>query len=131
MTMDDAARLAEERLAEALPRRWRHVRSVARRARWVAKELALPDDLVIALRPTALQVGVCFVCPPVLLRDLHSPVVLARKWHGFSCDWLSIDCQGAVDCQLGNECRTGLTSAGAGRRRMGLPVSIRETHSAT
>jgi HD superfamily phosphodiesterase len=48
MTTDDAARLAEERLAEALPRRWRHVRSVARRARWVAKELALPDDLVTA-----------------------------------------------------------------------------------
>ena len=48
MTIDDAARLAEERLAEALPRRWRHVRSVARRARWVAKELALPDDLVTA-----------------------------------------------------------------------------------
>ena len=48
MTIDDAARLAEERLAEALPGRWRHVRSVARRARWVAKELALPDDLVTA-----------------------------------------------------------------------------------
>jgi predicted HD phosphohydrolase len=48
MTTDDAARLAEERLAEALPRRWRHVRSAARRARWVAKELALPDDLVTA-----------------------------------------------------------------------------------
>ena len=48
MTIDDAARLAEERLAESLPRRWRHVRSVARRARWVAKELALPDDLVTA-----------------------------------------------------------------------------------
>jgi HD superfamily phosphodiesterase len=48
MTIDDAARLAEERLAEVLPRRWRHVRSVARRARWVAKELALPDDLLTA-----------------------------------------------------------------------------------
>jgi HD superfamily phosphodiesterase len=48
MTTDDAARLAEERLAEALPRRWRHVRSVARRAKWVGKELALPDDLVAA-----------------------------------------------------------------------------------
>ena len=35
-------------LAEALPRRWRHVRSVARRARWVAKELSLSDDLVAA-----------------------------------------------------------------------------------
>src|SRR5215831_202508 len=48
MTTDDAARLAEERLAESRPRRWRHVRSVARRARWVAKELALPDELVTA-----------------------------------------------------------------------------------
>jgi HD superfamily phosphodiesterase len=48
MTVDDAARLAEERLAEAVPRRWRHAGPVARRARWVAKELALPDDLVTA-----------------------------------------------------------------------------------
>jgi hypothetical protein len=32
----------------ALPRRWRHVRSVARRARWVATALSLPDDLVAA-----------------------------------------------------------------------------------
>src|SRR5690242_10688544 len=35
-------------LAETLPRRWRHVRSVARRARWVAKQLSLPEDLVAA-----------------------------------------------------------------------------------
>ena len=35
-------------LAEALPRRWRHVRSVARRARWVAGKLSLSDDLVAA-----------------------------------------------------------------------------------
>src|SRR5690348_5857742 len=46
--VDEAAELARTKLAEALPRRWRHVRSVARRARWVAKELALPDDLVTA-----------------------------------------------------------------------------------
>jgi hypothetical protein len=46
--VDDAAGLAEAMLAEALPRRWRHVRSVARRARWVAKQLALPEDLVAA-----------------------------------------------------------------------------------
>jgi hypothetical protein len=43
--VDGAACLAEEKLAVPLPRRWRHVRSVARRARLVAKELALPDDL--------------------------------------------------------------------------------------
>jgi HD domain len=43
-----AAALAETKLAAALPRRWRHVRSAARRARWVAKTLSLPDDLVAA-----------------------------------------------------------------------------------
>jgi len=48
MDVDDAAELAGTMLAEALPRRWRHVRSVARRARWVAKELSLSDDLVVA-----------------------------------------------------------------------------------
>jgi predicted hydrolase (HD superfamily) len=46
--VEDAAALAETKLAQALPRRWRHVRSVARRARWVAKMLGLPDDLVAA-----------------------------------------------------------------------------------
>ncbi|HYB17520.1 MAG TPA: HD domain-containing protein [Streptosporangiaceae bacterium] len=46
--VEDAAALAETKLAQALPRRWRHVRSVARRARWVAKTLGLPDDLVAA-----------------------------------------------------------------------------------
>jgi hypothetical protein len=44
----DAAALAETKLAKALPRRWRHVQSVARRARWVATTLSLPDDLVAA-----------------------------------------------------------------------------------
>ena len=48
MDIDDAAWLAETTLAQALPRRWRHVRSVARRARWAAKTLGLPDDLVAA-----------------------------------------------------------------------------------
>jgi hypothetical protein len=48
MDVDDAAEFARTILAEALPRRWRHVRSVARRARWVAKELSLSDDLVVA-----------------------------------------------------------------------------------
>jgi predicted HD phosphohydrolase len=46
--IDDAASLAETNLAEIMPRRWRHVRSVARRARWTGKRLALPDDLVAA-----------------------------------------------------------------------------------
>lgn len=48
MDVEDAASLAEMRLALALPQRWRHVRSVARRARWVAKTLGLNDDLVAA-----------------------------------------------------------------------------------
>jgi HD domain len=46
--VDRSAQLAEKMLAEALPRRWQHVRSVARRARWVAKQLALSEDLVAA-----------------------------------------------------------------------------------
>jgi predicted hydrolase (HD superfamily) len=45
---DDAARLAEKMLAAELPRRWLHVRSVARRARWTAKQLSLSEDLVAA-----------------------------------------------------------------------------------
>jgi hypothetical protein len=48
MDSDDAARLAEKMLAAELPRRWRHVRSVARRARWTAKQLSLSEDLVAA-----------------------------------------------------------------------------------
>jgi predicted hydrolase (HD superfamily) len=48
VNVDEAARLAEVKLAEPLPRRWRHVQSVARRARWIAKQLALSDDLVAA-----------------------------------------------------------------------------------
>ena len=48
LDVDRSAQLAEALLAEALPRRWRHVRSVARRARWVAKQLSLSEDLVAA-----------------------------------------------------------------------------------
>lgn len=48
MDIDDAAKLAGTILADVLPRRWRHVRSVARRARWVARMLSLSDDLVVA-----------------------------------------------------------------------------------
>jgi putative nucleotidyltransferase with HDIG domain len=48
MDVGDSMDLAESKLASALPRRWRHVRSVARRARWVAKSLALSDELVAA-----------------------------------------------------------------------------------
>ena len=49
MTDPVAARdLAERYLADVLPRRWMHVRSVARRARWVAARLSLSADLVAA-----------------------------------------------------------------------------------
>ena len=43
-----AIELAEAKLATSRPRRWRHVRSVARRARWAAKQLSLSDALVAA-----------------------------------------------------------------------------------
>jgi hypothetical protein len=46
--VEDARALAETWLARALPRRWRHVQSVAVRAGRVAKALSLPDDLVAA-----------------------------------------------------------------------------------
>jgi hypothetical protein len=44
----NAAQLAEEKLAISLPRRWRHVRAVARRARWVSEQLGLSEELVAA-----------------------------------------------------------------------------------
>ena len=46
--VEDAAALAQTSLARALPRRWRHVQSVASRAGRVAKALCLPEDLVAA-----------------------------------------------------------------------------------
>ena len=45
---EDAAVLAESWLAGALPRRWCHVQSVARRAAWAADTLSLPGELVAA-----------------------------------------------------------------------------------
>jgi len=46
--VEDAAVLAGTWLAGALPQRWRHVQSVARRAGWAADRLSLPEDLVAA-----------------------------------------------------------------------------------
>jgi hypothetical protein len=46
--VEDAAALAEAKLAQPLQRRWGHVRPVAQRARWVATTLYLPDHLVAA-----------------------------------------------------------------------------------
>src|SRR5262245_22933017 len=48
VSVDAAQEMAEGKLASSLPRRWRHVRSVARRAKWTAGKLALSDDLVAA-----------------------------------------------------------------------------------
>lgn len=48
ITPDDARALAESALATALPRRWKHVQAVARRAGWVADRLGLSDDVVAA-----------------------------------------------------------------------------------
>lgn len=45
MSVDTAQETAEAKLAGSLPRRWRHVRSVARRARWVAGKIVLVDNL--------------------------------------------------------------------------------------
>lgn len=47
-TVAEAERLARSKLAAPLPRRWRHVQSVAARARLVAERLSLPEDLVAA-----------------------------------------------------------------------------------
>src|SRR5215467_314891 len=71
ITVNEAAELAEKMLAETLPRRWRHVQSVARRARWAAEELSLSDDLVAAAasglynrpRPVVLTVARRMVSP--------------------------------------------------------------------
>jgi hypothetical protein len=46
--VESAAEQARLLLAEPLPRRWRHVRSVGRRAAWAASKLSLSDDLVAA-----------------------------------------------------------------------------------
>lgn len=47
-SVEAARRMAEVKLASQLPRRWRHVRSVARRARWASEKLALNEELVAA-----------------------------------------------------------------------------------
>jgi hypothetical protein len=46
-TVGDARDLARTLLEGPLPRRWRHVQSVARRAGWVAVTLSLSEDLVV------------------------------------------------------------------------------------
>lgn len=48
LSIEAAEEMAQEKLADPLPRRWRHVRSVVRRARWVAGKVSLSDELVAA-----------------------------------------------------------------------------------
>src|SRR5262249_30131336 len=50
----------------------------------------VPYEIVpAALRRSAPQVEACCCCPPVSLRDLDSPRVLARMWHGPRSDHLA------------------------------------------
>ena len=99
--VDEAARLAEIKLAQPLPRRWRHVRSVARRARWVAKQLALSDDLVaaawlhdIGYAPDLVETGFHPLDGARFLRrtGLDGPVVSLVAYH--SCAEIEADVRG-------------------------------------
>ena len=99
--VDDAAKLAGTILAEALPRRWRHVRSVARRARWVADKLALTNDLVsaawlhdIGYAPELLETGFHPLDGARYLRraDVNGQVVSLVAYH--SCAEIEADVRG-------------------------------------
>jgi hypothetical protein len=110
--IDEAARLAEIKLAETLPRRWRHVRSVARRARWVAKQLALPDDLVaaawlhdIGYAPDLVETGFHRLDGARYLRrvGLDEQVVSLVAYH--SCAQIEADVRGLAE-ELASEFTT-------------------------
>jgi hypothetical protein len=75
-----AIELAEAKLAASLPRRWRHVRSVARRARWAAKQLSLSDALVAAA--WLHDIGYA----PDLVETGFHPLDGARYLRGFGVD---------------------------------------------
>src|SRR5215469_17191912 len=101
MDVDEAAELARTMLAEASPRRWRHVRSVARRARWVAKELSLSDDLVaaawlhdIGYAPELAETGFHPLDGARYLRRraVDSPIVSLVAHH--SCAYIEADVRG-------------------------------------
>jgi HD domain len=102
--VEDAAALAETKLAPVLPRRWRHVRSVARRARWVAKTLGLPDDLVaaawlhdIGYAPDLVQTGFHPLDGARYLRraGIDGQVVSLVAYH--SCAQIEADVRGLGD----------------------------------
>src|SRR5215469_9560210 len=109
MDVDEAAKLARMMLAEALPRRWRHVRSVARRARWVAKTLGLSDDLVaaawlhdIGYAPDLVETGFHPLDGARYLRrmDVDGQVVSLVAYH--SCARIEADVRG-LGAELASE----------------------------
>src|SRR5215471_3576563 len=109
MDVDEAAELARMMLAEALPRRWRHVRSVARRARWSAKTLSLSDDLVaaawlhdIGYAPELVETGFHPLDGARFLRrsGVDGQVVSLVAYH--SCARIEADVRG-LGAELGSE----------------------------
>ena len=112
--VEAAAALAEIALAQALPRRWRHVRAVAQRARSVADTLSLPDDVVaaawlhdIGYAPELAETGFHPLDGARFLRraGVDGPVVSLVAYH--SCAQIEADVRG-----LGAELAAEFTPAG-------------------
>jgi hypothetical protein len=108
-----AKELAEAKLADRLPRRWRHVRSVSRRARWAADKLTLPDDLVaaawlhdIGYAPELVETGFHPLDGARYLRrvDINGHVVSLVAYH--SCAEIEADVRGLGDV-LASEFKPG------------------------
>lgn len=111
MDVGDAAELARVKLAVALPRRWRHVKSVGRRARWVAKQLSLSDELVaaawlhdIGYAPELVETGFHPLDGARYLRrqGINDPVVRRVAHH--SCARIEADVRG-LGTELASESR--------------------------
>ena len=110
--VEAAAALAERRLAQVLPRRWRHVRAVAQRARSVATTLSLPDDLLAGFmtsgtRPELAETGFHPLDGARFLRraGVDGQVVSLVAYH--SCAQIEADVRG-----LGAELAAEFTPAG-------------------
>jgi hypothetical protein len=104
-----AIELAEDKLAGSLPRRWRHVRSVAKRARWAAKQLSLSDALVAAAwlhdvgyAPDLVETGFHPLDGARYLRrmEVDGQVVSLVAYH--SCARIEADIRG-LDVELASE----------------------------
>lgn len=100
-------------LEEALPRRWRHVRSVARRATWVAGQLSLSDELAaaawlhdIGYAPELVETGFHPVDGARYLRKvgISEQVVSLVAYH--SCAEIEADVRGLGDV-LASEFKPG------------------------